>query len=189
MSIRAALVSAGTALPCAEVARRLDLEPVVVFESATPTAAEKIVLMAHGSKFRAVVVDRLTTLEQKPLDALRVACRLSSLGIEVRSAAPGEGWLPTALTAIAPALAWIDAETKRARIAAIQAAVLRSSRRPGRPKKQIDTARALAAHYRLPLEQAAREIGCGASILRRWLRTHAEEQRLAAITAPATEAA
>jgi len=186
MPTPAALVSAGTALPCAGVARRLDLEPVFVCES---TTVEKVVFAAHGSKFSAVVVDRLTTFALKPLDALGVACRLSDLGIEVRSAAPEEEWLPAALPAVSPAIAWIDLETKKARAAAIRLAVLRSSRRPGRPKKLLDAARALALTTHLPLEQAARELGVGASTLRRWCRTHAEQQRLASIVAPAQEAA
>jgi hypothetical protein len=171
MPTSAALVSAGTARSCADVARRLGLEPVVVYESATPTMVDRLVLMAHGSKFSAVVVDRLATLAERPLDALRVAAWLHAIGMNVISASPDEAWLPAALTAISPALSWMDAETKRARVAAIHQAVLRSSRRPGRPKQEIE------------------RCGVGASTLRRWCRARAEEQRLAALAAPSLEAA
>jgi DNA invertase Pin-like site-specific DNA recombinase len=177
----AALAYASDPAPCVAVAGRLGLELVAAFKIGGPPMVESLFVAACGGTFSTLLVERLSLLSPRPVAALRLVAEMRQFGVSVVSAAPDEGWLAEALPFLANLVRWFDAEVKGARIAGLRAAVLRSDRRPGRPRREIDPD--LAAHLiaRLPLDHAARELGVGASTLRRWARQRTEEEKVASI--------
>ncbi len=185
--VQSALAYVANPAPCAARARALNLSPVAVFTGCT--LANDVLVAACAGKFTVLVVERLTVLGPRPLDALRGAAQIANLGVRVESAAPDEAWISAVLPALIPAFGWLEGETRRWRSTVIRESAARANRRPGRPRKAIDGAVALTLAERLPLERAAKEIGVGASTLRRWLQARAEEQRLAALTQPPGRAA
>jgi hypothetical protein len=177
-----ALAYASDPAPWVAVAGHIGLELVAAFKVSGPLVVESIFVAACGGTFSTLLVERLSVLSPTPLAALRLVAELRQFGVSVVSAAPDEGWLAEALPALPELVHWIDGQVKAARVAGLRAAVSRSDRRPGRPRREIDPGRAAHLLARLPLDHAARELGVGASTLRRWARQRSEEEKLASIT-------
>lgn len=178
---RAALLRAASsgvsAHRLAVMARDAGAEVVQLNDAAVAGAAtEALLLGALNGSFNVVVLDALGTLASSGPAALVSLGRLADAGVATIISV-SEPWISG--LAVAPDLGrWLATDAKQRRVAAIRASAAKSDRRPGRPRTAIPDG-ALALVERMPLERAARELGVGASTLRRWLHARGEEQKLA----------
>jgi len=176
MPSRAVIAFNACPLRCAELARAAGSEVEVACDLRTPTGRDRLERALYSGTFDILVVDSIVSLAAHPLEALRSISTMCAGGIKVRSVT--EPWLPDATPVLAQLLDWVDARKKAIRVRALRDALSRSERRPGRPRRQIDPARATTLLDRLPVDAAARELGVGGATLRRWIKAQREEQQL-----------
>lgn len=128
-----------------------------------------------------VAVDTLTSLGGDAQTGLVEAGRLVAAGATVLSVE--EPWFAS-LGGVATSLGhWMEQQARQQRAVKVRDALRASGRLPGRPRRHIDPAVATGLVTHLPLEAAARELGVGASTLRRWVRERAQEEKFAALAA------
>ena len=149
-----------------------------------PSAVARAVTDAHAGKYQRIVIDSLTTLDARPLAALRLCTVFHELNIEVTVL--GQPWISTGLPVLREAMLWVDRAQRDLWAEAVRRGVdaaARAGRRGGRPRRRVD-AGALASVGHLSLGEAARQLGLPRTTLRRLL---AEQQEAVRAQAPTTQ--
>ncbi|MBL0276656.1 MAG: hypothetical protein IPQ24_11295 [Anaeromyxobacter sp.] len=147
----------------ADLAVSLGLNLVGVYEGPRKAGSppEALILGALNRRFTTVVLGSLSALGPSPRVTMRYLAALSDAGVAVVSAAPGEEWVQGFAAVAGPVSEWMDHSAKEARTAALRAATGRSDRRPGRPRRSLDMAKAhyLLADKGLSVAAVARQLG------------------------------